>query len=61
LPGLIIGSFAAIAVVEYRVHKDWEKVFKAGLGYLAGYLLSMVVQIISCIFIVSIFVLALRL
>lgn len=61
LPGLIIGSFAAIAAVEWNQHKDWDKVFKAGLGYLAGYLLSMVVQVVICIAIAIIFVLALRL
>lgn len=58
LPGLVIGSFAAIALVEYRIHKDWNKILKAGLGYLTGYLLSMVVEVFSCIVIVAIFVAA---
>ena len=60
LPGLIIGSFAAIAAIEFQIHKDWNKVLKAGLGYLAGYLLSMVVQVLACIAIVIAFVVALR-
>jgi uncharacterized protein YqgC (DUF456 family) len=55
LPGLIIGSFAAIAAVEYNRHKDWNKVVKAGAGYLTGYLLAMVVEIIVCFIIIGIF------
>ena len=58
LPGLIIGSLAAIAAVEYRRHQDWNKVLKSGAGYLAGYLLSMVVEIIICLIIIGIFVAA---
>ncbi|HEY0073146.1 MAG TPA: DUF456 domain-containing protein [Abditibacteriaceae bacterium] len=60
LPGLVIGSFAAIALVEWNQHKDWNKVLKAGTGYLVGYLLSMVVEIVTCIAIVIVFVLAIR-
>jgi uncharacterized protein len=61
LPGLIIGSFAAIAAVEWQRHKDWSKVAKASAGYLAGYLLSIVVEIVTCIIIVGIFVAAIYL
>ena len=60
LPGLVIGSFAAIALVEWHQHKDWNKVLKAGTGYLVGYLLSMVVEILVCIAIVITFALAIR-
>lgn len=56
LPGLVIGSFAAIAVVEYGRHKDWNKVARAGAGYLAGYLLSMVVEILVCLLIIGVFI-----
>ena len=58
LPGLVIGSFAAIALVEWNRHKDWNKVARAGAGYLAGYLLSMVVEILICLLIIGIFVMA---
>jgi uncharacterized protein YqgC (DUF456 family) len=58
LPGLVIGSFGAIALVEWNQHKDWNKVLKAGTGYLVGYLLSMVVEIICCIAVVIIFIVA---
>lgn len=49
IPGLIIGSVGAIALVEYQRHKDWSKVAKASGGYLAGYVLSMVVQLFICL------------
>lgn len=58
LPGLVIGSFAAIAAVEYNQHKDWDKVIKAGTGYLVGYLLSMVVEVLICVVVIGIFVAA---
>jgi uncharacterized protein YqgC (DUF456 family) len=61
LPGLFIGSIAAIALVEYSRHKDWNKVLHASKGYLAGYLLSIVVQIFTCLLMIGLFVAAVRL
>jgi len=60
IPGLIIGSIGAIALVEYSQHKDWNKVLKASGGYLAGYALSIVVQILVCLAMAGIFALAVR-
>jgi len=59
LPGLIIGALAAIAAVEYKRHGDWEKVLKAGGGFVVGYLLSMLVEIGVCLVMIGIFVMAL--
>ena len=61
LPGLFIGALGAIALVEYSLHKDWSKVFKAGKGYLAGYLLSLVVELLICLLMIGVFLLAVRL
>jgi uncharacterized protein YqgC (DUF456 family) len=55
LLGLLIGSIGAIVLVEYSLHKDWNKVIKASGGYLAGYLASLVVQLLVCITMAIIF------
>ena len=61
LPGLFIGALGAIALLEYSQHKDWRKVLNAGKGYLAGYLLSIVVELAVCILMIFVFLIALRL
>ncbi len=55
VPGLLLGSVAAIALVEWRKHRDWNAVVRAGGGYLAGYLLAMVVEIIAALLIIGAF------
>lgn len=60
LPGMLIGSIGAIVAVEYSNHRDWNKVLKASGGYLAGYLLSMVVELVTSLVIVAIFLIAIR-
>ena len=61
LPGMLIGALGAIAAVEYSRHKDWEKVLKSGGGYLAGYFLSMAVELLASFVMIGIFVLAVKL
>lgn len=61
LPGLFIGALGAIALLEYSQHKDWRKVLNAGKGYLAGYLLSIIVELAVCVLMIFIFLIALRL
>ena len=61
LPGLFIGSIAGIALVEYSRHKDWNKVLNASKGYLAGYLLSIVIEIFTCLLMIGLFFAAVRL
>lgn len=60
LPGFFIGAIGAIVLVEYSLHKDWSRVLKAGKGYVAGYLLSLVVELMVCFAIIGFFVLAVR-
>jgi uncharacterized protein YqgC (DUF456 family) len=60
LPGLLIGSVGAIAAVEYYRHRDWNLVLKAGSGYLAGYLLSMLVEFGASLLMIGIFLAAIR-
>jgi uncharacterized protein len=55
LPGAIIGAVGAIAFVEYSLHRDWNKVLHAGKGYLAGYLLAMIVEVLVCLLMVGLF------
>ncbi len=58
LPGAIIGSIGAIALVEYSIHHDWNKVLHAGKGYMVGYLLSMVIEVVVCLVMIGLFVAA---
>jgi uncharacterized protein YqgC (DUF456 family) len=60
LPGIFIGALGAIALLEYSRHRDWHKVVRAGKGYLAGYLLSIVVEVAICIAMIFLFLLAVR-
>lgn len=55
VPGLLIGSIGAIALVEWRKHRDWNAVMRAGGGYLAGYLLSMVVEVLTALLVIGAF------
>mgnify|MGYP002778553827 CR=1 FL=1 len=55
LPGMLVGAVGALVLVEYRRAKDWNSVFKAGKGYLVGYLLSIVVELICAFVIIGLF------
>ena len=58
LPGAIIGAIAGIALVEFRRHRDWHAVLRASGGYVVGYLLSMVVEVVICLLMIGLFVAA---
>lgn len=60
VPGALIGSIAAIGVVEFGRHRDWRKVLRAGGGYLIGSLLATVVEVIICLLMIGIFVAAIN-
>jgi uncharacterized protein YqgC (DUF456 family) len=60
LPGAILGALGAVAAVEWYQHRDWSKVMVAGKGYLKGFFLAFVVQFVICLFMIGIFVMALR-
>ncbi len=55
VPGLLLGSMGAIVLVEWRRQRDWNAVFRAGGGYLAGYLLSMVVEVLTALLLIGLF------
>lgn len=55
VPGLLIGSIAAIALVEWRKHRDWNSVVRASGDYLAGYLLAMTVEVAAALLIIGAF------
>lgn len=58
LPGMLIGSLAAVVLVEYSRHRDWRRVLRASGGYLAGWLLSTVVEVAVCVIMIGIFLLS---
>ena len=58
LPGAIIGAIGGIALVEFRRHRDWKAVLRASGGYVVGYLLSMVVEVVICLIMIGLFVAA---
>lgn len=60
IPGAIIGSVAAIVVVEYARHRDWRRVLRAGGGYLIGSLLSTVVEVVIALVMIGVFVAAVQ-
>ena len=55
LPGLLVGSTAAIIAVEWRRLRQWRGGLRAGGGYLVGFLLSMVVEVVCTLLIIGIF------
>ena len=58
IPGLFIGAIAGIALVEYQRHKSWNAVLKASGGYVVGYFISLVVQVLVCLLMMGIFAFA---
>lgn len=60
IPGLIIGSLAGLIATEYYRQREWKLVFKAGAGYLVGYLLAAVVEFVCVVVIAIVFILTAR-
>ena len=58
VPGAIIGSIGAIVLVEFLRHRDWRKVLRAGSGYMVGWLLATVVEVLICLMMIGLFVAA---
>lgn len=58
--GMLVGSLAGVVIVEYLRHRDWRRVVRAGRGYLAGWLLSAVVEVGVCIVMIALFLVAVR-
>ena len=61
LPGMIIGSVAAIVAAEWHRLREWRGVLRAGGGYLVGFLLAMVVEFVCTLVIIAIFAVRLML
>ena len=58
VPGMLIGSIAAIVLVEWLRHRDWQRVLRAGTGYLVGWLLATVVEVGICVLMIALFFVA---
>ena len=58
--GMVVGSLLGVVVVEYLRHRDWRRVVRAGRGYLAGWLLSTVVEVGVCIIMIALFFVVVR-
>lgn len=54
--GIIIGSLLGVAVVEWLRHRDPKQMLRAGKGYLVGWLLSTVVEVVASLVIIGLFV-----
>lgn len=55
LPGAIVGSIAGVIGVEVWRARDWEKGLKSGGGWLIGWLLSRVLQLLISLIMIAIF------
>lgn len=55
VPGGLIGALAGVLLVEYRRRKDWREAARAGTGWLAGCLLSSIIQTILGVMMVLLF------
>jgi uncharacterized protein YqgC (DUF456 family) len=56
LPGAIVGSILAVLVIEVIRVRSWKLAFKAGGGWLVGWVLSTVVQLGIGLTMVTVFV-----
>ena len=55
LPGMLVGSTVAIIAVEWRRLREWRGGLRAGGGYLVGFLLAMVAEVICTLLIIGLF------
>jgi len=55
LPGALIGALAGLMAVELFRAKDWRQALKASGGWIAGWLLAAVVQIVIGAIMIAIF------
>ncbi len=55
VPGMLLGSVAGVVLVEFTRHRDWRRVLRAGGGYLVGWLLSTVVEVVVCLLMIGLF------
>ncbi len=56
VPGGLIGALVGVLWVEYHRRKDWRAVARAGTGWLAGCLLSGLIQVTIGIMMILLFV-----
>lgn len=56
LPGAIIGAILGVLILEIVRVRDWRKALKAGSGWAAGWLLSVLVQLGLGLVMIAIFV-----
>jgi len=56
IPGAIVGAIVGVIIAEYHRHEDWREALKVGGGWVAGCLLSGVVQFLIAVLMILIFV-----
>ncbi len=56
LPGAVIGAVLGVLITEVVRVRDWRQALKAGGGWAAGWLLSVLVQLVLGLVMVAIFV-----
>ena len=55
LPGAILGALVAVVLTEILRQDDWRQAFKAGTGWIVGWLLSTILQVAIGVTMVAIF------
>jgi uncharacterized protein YqgC (DUF456 family) len=55
VPGGLIGALLGIVLVEYDRRKDWKDALRAGAGWMAGCLLSALVQLLISLAMILLF------
>ena len=53
--GMILGSLGGVVLAEYLRHRDWRRVARASRGYLAGWLLAAVLEVVVCLVMIALF------
>ncbi|MBC7227950.1 MAG: DUF456 family protein [Thermoflexales bacterium] len=56
VPGGLIGALAGVLLVEYSRRKDWKAAARAGTGWLAGCLLSGLIQAVLGVVMILLFI-----
>lgn len=55
VPGGLIGALVGVLLVEYHRRKDWREAARAGTGWLAGCLLSSLIQTVLGVMMILLF------
>lgn len=55
-PGIILGSLIGVVAVEWMRQRDLRQIFRVGRGFLLGWLLSTIVEVVASLVMIGLFV-----